>query len=206
MNWATEEPVPSEIVEHLPRALAASEHSLAAASPKSMGLAIGKLLNWIEQFGIVALPAHPVEREEWKIRTTEMYNAALSSLPSDLLNIAIDRTMETHTFRNLPLAGDIRAKVDVELFGRRELATKIKSAVFFTDLRGQKATRDAPRAAHKPRTEAEKQAAAEAVAKAREILDSATLKRVPTAAGDHRTPAADPYRTAYAVLKRTGDE
>jgi hypothetical protein len=202
MNWATEEPVPSEIIEHLPRALAAAEHSLANASPKSMGLAIGKLLNWIEQFGIVALPVDPHAREEWKIRTMEMYNAALSSLPSDLLNSAIDRTMETHTFRNLPLAGDIRAKVDVELFARRELATKIKSAVFFADKRGQQA---AP-AFRKPPTDAERQAASDAAAKARAILDSAKIQRVPVKAGDHRTPTADPYRAAYAFIKRTGDE
>jgi hypothetical protein len=161
-----------------------------------------KLLTWLTQFGILALPAGDDAKEEMLSNIASSYQDALGDLPSDLLISAIDQTIKTHKFRNLPLPGDIRELVSAELSERRALSTKIKTADFFVRTRGQ----EAPRAAHKPRTEAEKQAAADAVAKARAILDGATLKKVPTAAGDHRTPAADPYRAAYAFIKPKGDE
>jgi hypothetical protein len=202
LNWTTSEPVPAELAAYLPEALEASRISLIPAGPKGHGAAMKKLLTWLSQFGILALPAGDEEREEMMANIASSYQDALGDLPSDLLISAIDQTIKTHKFRNLPLPGDIREKVEVELSERKALSTKIKSADFFTRLRGQQA---AP-AVRPKRTEAEIAAASAAAAQAKAILDNATIKRVPVKAGDHRTPTADPYKAAYAFIKRTGDE
>jgi hypothetical protein len=171
-------------------------------SRKAFVVSLDRLLAYVEQMGLVLLPTDEGKRADWMRATRNVYYDACSDMPEDLFDQAVTMTIKTHQYRNLPLPGDIRAKVEAELSDRKFLSTKIKTADFFVRTRGQ----EAPRAAHKPRTEAEKQAAADAVAKARAILDSATLKKVPTAAGDHRTPAADPYRAAYAFIKPKGDE
>jgi hypothetical protein len=202
MNWTAAEQVPSDLAEHLPAAVKASEHSLMPISQKAFAVAMDKLIAWAEQFGLVAMPTREDARGEMIANLVDSYRTALDDLPQDLLMTAIDQTIRNHKFRNLPLPGDIRERVSTELSDRKTLSVKIKSADFFNRLRGQQA----PRAAHKPRSEADKAAVAEAAAKAKAILDNATIKRVPTKAGDHRTPTADPYKAAYAHFKRTGDE
>jgi hypothetical protein len=202
MNWTTEEPVPSDRAEHLPAAVKASEHSLMPVSQKAFAVAMDRLVAWAEQFGLVAMPTRADAREEMIRSLVDSYRTALDDLPQDLLMTAIDQTIRNHKFRNLPLPGDIRERVSTELSDRKTLSTKIKSADFFTRLRGQQASS----AVHKPRSEADKQAVAEAAAKARALLANATIQRVPAGAGDNRSPSADPYRAAYAAIKRTGDE
>jgi hypothetical protein len=202
LNWTTSEPVPTELVAYLPEALEASRISLIPAGPKSHGAAMHKLLMWLSQFGILALPAGEEAREEMMATIASSYQDALGDLPSDLLISAIDQTIRTHKFRNLPLPGDIRELVSVELSERKALSTKIKTAVYFAGKQGQ----EAPRQARKPHSEADKAAVIAAAAQAKAILDNATIKRVPTQAGDRRAPTADPYKAAYAALKRTGDE
>lgn len=202
MNWTAAEQVPSDLAEHLPAAVKASEHSLMPISQKAFAVAMDKLIAWAEQFGLVAMPTREDARGEMIANLVDSYRTALDDLPQDLLMTAIDQTIRNHKFRNLPLPGDIRDRISADLSDRKTLSTKIKSADFFNRLRGQQA---AP-AFRKPPTEAEKQAASEAAAKAKAILDNVKLQRIPAQAGDRRAPSADPYRAAYAHFKRTGDE
>lgn len=201
-NWTTAEPVPTEVIAKLPLAMMASEQSLKPVSRRAFIVTLDRLIAYVEQMGLVPLPNDEEKRRDWVRNTRDIYYTAFSDVPEDLFDQAVTLTIRTHRYSKMPLPGEMRAKVEAELSDRKNLATKIKTAVYFAQRQGQQA----PREAHKPRTEAEKQAVAEAAAKAKAILDNAKIQRVPTQAGDHRTPTADPYRAAYAFIKRTGDE
>jgi len=137
--------------------------------------------------------------ENWA-HISPAYREALEEIPLDLVQSALKHCRMT--LKWFPKPCELIDPIRPELEKRKQTLRRLTTMEMLARKQGQQA----PVAAHKPRSEADKQAAAEAVAKARAVLDSATLKRVPTAAGDHRTPAADPYRTAYAALKRTGEE
>jgi hypothetical protein len=128
------------------------------------------------------------------------YLEAFENVPLDLVQSALKHVRLNSKF--FPKPAELLDPIRSEMESRKQTLRRLTTM----DMLAKKSGQQAPVAAHKPRTEAEKQAAAEAVAKARAILDSATLKKVPTAAGDHRTPAADPYRAAYAFIKPKGDE
>jgi hypothetical protein len=208
LTWTTSEPVPTELIAKLPAALAASERSLKPMSRKSFVVILDGLFAYVEQMGLVPLPTDDGRRIEWLRDTRNIYYDACGDMPEDLFEQAVKQTIKTHQYRNLPLPGDIRAKVAVELSERKFLDAKIKTAAFFAQRQGQQAARRQPpvREVRKPRSEAEKRAVADAVAKARSALADVTIKRVPTAAGDHRAPTAEATKAAYAAIKRTGDE
>lgn len=208
LTWTTSEPVPTEVIPKLQIALAASEHSLKPLSRRAFVVTLDRLFAYVEQMGLVPLPTDEEKRREWMRDTRNIYYDACNDIPEDLFDQAVTLIIRTHKHRNLPLPGDIRAKVEAELADRKFLATKIKTAAFFAQKQGQQAPRcqQPMREVRKPRSEADKLAVAEAAAKARAALADVTIKRVPTAAADHRAPTAEATKAAYAHFRRTGDE
>lgn len=94
-----------------------------------MAVALGELVDWIEGFGVIALPDDPTERREKVGRIAGRYAENLSDLPSDLLVQAIRSTINAHRFRNLPLPADIRATVAEELGRRRAQRARLESVL-----------------------------------------------------------------------------
>lgn len=128
------------------------------------------------------------------------YLEAFENVPIDLVQSALKHVRLTSKF--FPKPAELLEPIRTEMENRKQTLRRLTTMNMLAQKQGQQA----PRAAHKPRSEADKAAVAEAAAQAKAILDNATIKRIPVKAGDHRTPAADPYRAAYAAIKRTGDE
>lgn len=160
---------------------------LEPISPKALAV----LMN--QTFAIWPLP------ENWQ-QIAPVYREALEAIPLDLVQSALKHVRLTSKW--FPKPSELIDPVRAEMENRKQTLRRLTTMDMLARKQGQQA---AP-AARPKRTEAEIAAASAAAAQAKAILDNATIKRVPTKAGDHRTPTADPYRAAYAALKRTGDE
>lgn len=128
------------------------------------------------------------------------YLEAFENVPLDLVQTALKHCRATLKF--FPKPSELIDPVRPELEKRKQTLRRLTTMDMLARKQGQQA---AP-AARPKRTETDIAIATAAAAAARTVLDTATIKRVPTKAGDHRTPSPDPYKAAYAALKRTGDE
>lgn len=189
-NWTAADPLPVDIAEAVPSALAMVERELEPADQKAFYCAMDKLLAWIEQFGVIALASEPARRKEQMRAIIASYRAALSDLPSDLLLIAIDRTTAQHRFRNLPLPGDIRAAVEGELMERKRLRDRLRTVELMAQYR---ATEEQARFKRRA-SEAEKAEVERVVRESR--------RRTAAEDNDGFEPCAD-VRDAYRVLRGT---
>jgi hypothetical protein len=171
----------------LPQALSEANAMLEPVNPKALAV----LMN--QTFAIWPLP------ENWQ-QIAPVYREALEEIPLDLVQSALKHVRLTSKW--FPKPSELIDPVRSEMEKRKQTLRRLTTMNMLAQKQGQQATH----AVHKPRSEADKAAVAKAAADAKAILDSAKLQRIPVKAGDHRTPAADPYRAAYAALKRTGDE
>lgn len=128
------------------------------------------------------------------------YLEAFESVPIDLVQSALKHVRLTSKF--FPKPAELLEPIRSEMENRKQTLRRLTTMDMLARKQGQQAVH----AVHKPRSEADKAAVAEAAAQAKAILDNAKIQRVPVKAGDHRTPPTDPYKAAYAFIKRTGDE
>lgn len=119
-GWKATDTLPARARAEALACIPPLEASLRPAEPKALALALTSLLDWIADFGIVALPTDAGAREAFLTRLAARYREHLQHLPADLLARCVDETMSSHRFRNLPLPADMLARVSAEL-GRRRI-------------------------------------------------------------------------------------
>jgi len=106
-----------------PRALiqtARSRIDLAPASPQAFAVAMDRLLDFAEAFGL------KVPKRQ---QAVEIYREALRVLPEDLLMTAVERTIADWKWSRLPPPADIRAQVTDEMGHRILLDSRARLAV-----------------------------------------------------------------------------
>lgn len=119
-GWTVAHILPGEYKDRIERALPVVQASLEPAAVQDLAVAFGKLVEWIEAYGIVPLPEDPVLRRSKIAKITRRYADDLGGLPGDLLVRAVRDVTRRWTFRTLPLPGDFQRVVADEL-GRRKL-------------------------------------------------------------------------------------
>jgi hypothetical protein len=130
-GWKPSEPLPAKYRGRIEQALPIAERALQPASPEAFAVAMAELFDWIEDFGVIPLPADPEARGAKLERLTERYQATIGDLPDDLLITAIKRTTMAAVFRVLPLPGEIRKHVEAEIAQRRLALVQLRAAARF---------------------------------------------------------------------------
>lgn len=118
-GWKATDRLPAAARAEAEACIPALEAGLVPASPKVLAVAIARLLDWVEDFGITPMPTDDAARREKVGRLAARYREHLAALPEDLLLRCVDETMVAHRFRNLPLPADMIARVSGELARRR---------------------------------------------------------------------------------------
>lgn len=118
-GWKATDTLPASARAEAEACIPRLEAALAPAPPKVLAVAIGRLVDWIEDFGITPMPANDEARREKVGRLSARYREHLAGLPEDLLVQCVEETMASHRFRNLPLPADMIARVSGELARRR---------------------------------------------------------------------------------------
>lgn len=127
-DWTIAEPLPAEYRDRIPTALATMQAACQPASPKHFAVCMHDLIEWIEVFGVVPLPADPAAREDRIAQIVARYQADLSDLPADLLRDAIRHVTGSAKYRVLPMPGDVRAVVADEMERRRHAVRRLETA------------------------------------------------------------------------------
>lgn len=117
--WKAGDTLPHSARAEAEAAIPRLTEALQPAPAKAQAVAIGRLLDWAMDFGLVAVPTDDSGRREWSGRMSKRYREALEDLPADLITRAVEETMLTHRFRNMPLPADMRAVVAGELMARK---------------------------------------------------------------------------------------
>ena len=116
--WTTAQVLPGDYRERIDGALPVVRSMLRPADGREKAVALGKLVEWVETYGVVALPADPAARYATVTRLVEQYAADLDDLPGDLLVLAVSRLIRFGHYRTLPLPGD--APLVAECRSRRQ--------------------------------------------------------------------------------------
>ncbi|PWC69129.1 hypothetical protein TSH7_01405 [Azospirillum sp. TSH7] len=106
----------------------AAERAVAPADVKAFAVAMDALVQWVEVFGVIPLPADPDKREAQIGAIVAGYRAPLADLPADVLVNAVRATIANHQFRTLPMPADIRKYAEAELRERQARMLRLKTA------------------------------------------------------------------------------
>lgn len=129
--WKASDPLPASYRPLIEQAITLAQRMLEPAGPEAMTVAIGKLLEWVELFGIVALPHEPQARGAKLRQIGKFYRDGLTEVPGDLLLIAVERTLTSHKYSTLPKVAEVREHISADWaarrieLGRLQLAAKI---------------------------------------------------------------------------------
>lgn len=129
LKWTTAEQVPAEVIPHLEKVRDYAFNAIQPAQREAWAIIMDEFIGWIERFGIVPLdPPNSNERKAWVGALVGDYRKSLHDLPDDLLIEAFRKTIAVHSYRNLPLPGEVRKRVESELNERRLRFYKINTA------------------------------------------------------------------------------
>lgn len=134
-------PVSDEISEKLPSAIEHLERSLAVAGTRATLVMLDRLFTWAQTFGLLRGNS-AAELKDRIAKATEFYRSALDGLPPDLIDLAVQRTIDQgHRWQTLPLPAELRAIV-ADDYARRQLTlNRLKTAA----LRRKQGTTDPDR-------------------------------------------------------------
>lgn len=172
-GWKATDTLPAAARAEAEACIPGLEASLAPVSPKAMAMVLTNLLDWVADFGIVALPVDEGARRAFFTRLAARYREHLGHLPEDLLAQCVDETMASHRFRNLPLPADMIARVSAELGRRRNALGACRLAL---KLNRFEAPPIAPEDRVKPEQARALRMELAAAAAAREMPDADTLE------------------------------
>ena len=127
-GWTPRDPLPEAYRPVIAEALALAERECRPADARGWAVAVSKLLEWINLFGLVTLPPEPDRRAEVLSRLMESYRAVLEPLPEDLALLAVQRIQARHKFRNPPLPAAVRECVSDEIGARRLTLLRLQTA------------------------------------------------------------------------------
>lgn len=94
-------------------------------------MAISKLIEWMDAFGIVKLPEERTARAKRIGGLVQSYLDNLADLPGDLLIDAVEAVKRNHTMHVAPLPGEIRKMAAEELSRRHLNLTKLECVIRF---------------------------------------------------------------------------
>lgn len=179
ISWTADQDVPADSAASLPSAIAEIEALTTPIDGKTLAVLLMQTLKiWNP----------PGDFDD----TAQFYREALEDVPADLVQAALKHLRQT--LKWFPKPCELRAPIEDELRRRRDILRRLKLMEQKTRMGGVTAPALRP-----VRTDAEK-AEAEAMAqRARDVLNSVTLKRVPARVDDAREPAS--VAESYAATR-----
>lgn len=118
-SWKPSDTLPAKAKGEVEAALPALQHALVPSTAKQFAVAMDGFVDWLEAFGVSALPPPGPEREARLGKIVGLLREDLADLPPDLLVEALRRTRRNHRFRTIPLPADIRDQVKDEWSRRK---------------------------------------------------------------------------------------
>lgn len=114
VSWKPSDTLPATARGEVEAALPSLQAALAPSTAKQFAVAMDGFVDWLEAFGVSALPPPGPEREARLGKIVGLLREDLADLPPDLLVEALRRTRRNHRFRTIPLPADIRDQVKDE--------------------------------------------------------------------------------------------
>lgn len=130
-TWTANDTLPHTARAEAEAALGQARATVVPAGPEVAAVAIAQLVEFLNTFGVVSLPADGSARETAIRRLVTSYMEQLQDLPADLLIQAVNDTRRNHTFHTAPLPGEIRKRVADDLARRRADIAKLEVALKF---------------------------------------------------------------------------
>ncbi len=170
-SWKPSDTLPATARAEIEASLPALRRALAPATAKEFMVAMDGYVDWLEAFGVAALPPPGPEREKRLETVIGLMREDLADLPADLLAEALRRIRRNHRFRNLPLPADIRDQVKAEWARRKAMLSSAEACARFGRF---EAPRIAPEDRVRPEQARQLRQELAAAAAAREMADADT--------------------------------
>jgi hypothetical protein len=121
-QWTMEQPLPTTLNRSkLETEIQQTKAAQKPANPREYVTAVAKLVKFATAFGL------PVGNAEL---AQEIYHETLSTLPADLLHLAISRTVKSFTWGNrMPLPAEILGQIATEQKQRNSYQLKLETAL-----------------------------------------------------------------------------